>query len=81
MKVKGIMQSNDIQAPAPDPKYTVEVTRLTKLTGPAFDKAFLEHVRAHGQSMLTEFQREAKNSKNAELQTQARLLGPHGKTR
>jgi putative membrane protein len=70
-ELKKVMQKDNIEAPKSAGIFKGEVKRLSKLSGPAFDKAFLAHERAHEKAMLSEFQRESKSGKNPDLQKYA----------
>jgi putative membrane protein len=80
-ELKKLVQKDNMEAPKSATIFQGEVKRLSKLSGPEFDKAFLAHERGHEKAMLGEFQRQAKAGKNADLQkfasTQITVLRSH----
>lgn len=76
-QMKGFVQTRAVQLPtAPAPKDEQAMKKMSALSGPAFDRAYMDsQVRAHREAVAL-FQREAKSGKDAELKSFAATTLP-----
>lgn len=71
-ELKSLAQSKNITIPsAPDAKHNATVDRLSKLTGEAFDRAYMQEMLKDHKKDVNEFRTEAKSGKDPEVKAWA----------
>lgn len=71
-ELKSLAQSKNITLPTTmDPKDKAEHDRLSKLSGDAFDKAYMAHMVADHRKDVNEFRKESTSGKDSEVKTWA----------
>ncbi len=67
--LKGIIEKDNLSMPQPKAAASRDVDQLSKLSGVAFDRAFITHERTTEKTTIGDFQREARSGKNADLKS------------
>lgn len=76
-QLKTVAQQENIQLPTePNAKDKAEKARLSKLSGAAFDRAYINHMVADHKKDVAEFQREANNGKDQAIKNFAQQTLP-----
>lgn len=76
-KLKSLASQKGIQLPTePDAKHKREKDRLSKMSGPDFDRAYIESMVKDHKQVLNQFEKQAKGGKDGDLKTFAAEMVP-----